>query len=127
MPDYREIGARLSGADVDRLRQAVTWVRTQHGLRMNDIAAAAGVEEHTLRNFVSGKSQRPADVFLGRQDAYFRSNSNLLPADFLANEDASSRPQVQGVGKFVRQGDIERLLPISERDLMRIYDRYSGA
>ena len=31
MPDYCEIGARLSGADVDRLREAVSRVGTRRG------------------------------------------------------------------------------------------------
>ena len=127
MTDYQTIGTELSGAQVDRLRSAVLWMRSRHRLRMNDIAAAAGVERHTLRNFAAGKSRRPADLFLGRLHTYLKSNSALLPADHLRNENVSSAAPVQGIGRHVRQGDVGRLLPMSERDLVRINDRYSGS
>lgn len=126
MMDYRDIGAGLSGDQIDRLRHVVPWVRSHHRLRMKDIAAAAGVEVHTLRNFVSGKSRRPADLFLGRLNTFFLSNAKLLPDGYPEANAASSASEGSSIGRRVWPSAIKRLLPLSERDLMRIHDRYSG-
>ena len=64
-PD-RDVGAMLSGAEVERLREAVNFVRSNRGLRLKDLARGCDSAEHTVRNFAYGKSLRPDNVFLGR-------------------------------------------------------------
>ena len=62
-PD-RQIGSLLSGEEVERLREAINWVRHHRGLRMKEIASECEAPEHTVRNFAYRKSVRPDGAFL---------------------------------------------------------------
>ena len=64
-PD-REVGSMLSGDEVERLREAIGWLRGQRGLRLKDIALGCDAAEHTVRNFAYRKSIRPDNAFLGK-------------------------------------------------------------
>jgi hypothetical protein len=125
-PD-RQIGSLLSGDEVERLREAINWVRRHRGLRMKEIARDCEAPEHTVRNFAYRKSIRPDGAFLGRLYKYFVNNRELLPEGFFSSEHEPDKPSGEGfLGKVARYDLIKMELPISETDLKRVYDRYSG-
>ena len=123
----RDVGAMLSGAEVERLREAVNFVRSNRGLRLKDLARGCDAAEHTVRNFAYGKSVRPDNVFLGRLMKYVASNRELFPDDFGAQA-AAQPPQSRegGIGRLARLDLIRMQLPITEGDVQRVFDRYSG-
>lgn len=125
-PD-RQIGSLLSGEEVERLREAINWVRRHRGLRMKEVALDCDAPEHTVRNFAYRKSIRPDSAFLGRLYKYFVNNRELLPEAFFSGESESdSAPQEGVLGKLARYDLIKMELPISETDVRRVYDRYTG-
>ena len=64
-PD-RQIGSMLSGEEVEKLREAINWIRRHRGLRLKEIAQDCDATDHTVRNFAYRKSVRPDSAFLGR-------------------------------------------------------------
>ncbi|MFQ5958310.1 MAG: hypothetical protein ACE5LF_02975 [Alphaproteobacteria bacterium] len=125
-PD-RDVGSTLSGAEVERLREALNWVRKNRGVRLTEIAAGCDVPEHTVRNFAYRKSNRPDNAFLGRLCKYFAEDREILPESFFLDP-RETRPQTPRdlLGRLA-QFDLIRLeLPITEDDLKRVFDRYSG-
>ncbi len=125
-PD-RQIGSLLSGEEVERLREAINWMRQHRSLRMKEIALDCDTPEHTVRNFAYRKSVRPDSAFLGRLYKYCVGNRELLPEDFFASEQEPDAAPAEGfLGKLARFDLIKMELPISESDIMRVYDRYSG-
>lgn len=126
LPD-QELGLRLQGDDVERLRMAVGWARQRRGLRLKDIARACDVPEHTLRNFVHRKSLRPANALLGRIYRYFRSKPALgkgIPE--LADLGFEESETESRIGILARYGLVRLDVPITEDDIRRVYERYSG-
>ncbi|MCZ6759694.1 MAG: hypothetical protein O7D29_04850 [Gemmatimonadetes bacterium] len=125
-PD-RHIGSMLGGEEVERLRDAIGWLREHRGFRLNEIALECDIPEHTVRNFAYRKSNRPDGAVLGKLYKYFVGNGELLPEGFFApgREPASESPD-GFLGRIARFDLIKRELPISESDLKRVYDRYSG-
>jgi hypothetical protein len=125
-PD-RDVGSMLSGEEVERLREAIGWLRGQRGLTLKDIALGCDAAEHTVRNFAHRKSIRPDNAFLGKLYKFITGRKELLPDDFFPN---GEEPHTQGRQEFTgRLGrfDLVRMeLPISEDDLNRIFERYSG-
>ena len=125
-PD-RQIGSMLSGEEIERLREAINWLRKHRGFRMNEIAFQCDVPEHTVRNFVHRKSNRPDSAILGKLYKYFVSNRELLPEGFLASDrERVSEPPDEFLGRIARFDLIKTELPVSETDLKRVFDRYSG-
>ena len=125
-PD-RQVGALLSGEEVERLRDAINWVRQHRGLRMKEIALDSDIPEHTIRNFAYRKSVRPDSACLGRLHKYFVSNRELLPEGFFAAGEEAIADIGEGLfGRLARFDLVKMELPISESDLKRVYDRYSG-
>lgn len=125
-PD-RHIGLMLSGEEVEKLRDAINWLREHRGFRMKDIAVQCGIPEHTARNFASRKSVRPDGTILGRLYKHFVGNRELLPEGFFAPDQTSiSEPPNGFLGRIARFDLIKMELPISESDLRRVYDRYTG-
>lgn len=125
-PD-RQVGALLSGDEVERLREAVNWIRRHRGLRLKEIASNSEIPEHTVRNFAYRKSVRPDSACLGRLYKFFVGNRELLPEGFFAT--AADRPTEPSEGIFGRIARLDLMkmeIPISESDLKRVYDRYSG-
>ena len=124
-PD-RDIGANLSGDGVEKLREGISWMRKHRGLRIKDVALDSGVPEHTIRNFTDRKSNRPENGVLGRLYKFMVSNRGLLPDEFLTiDRDLLS----QGADRVSRLPDDlikKKVLPVSEADLKRVYDRYTG-
>ena len=78
----RQIGSMLSGDEVERLREAINWLRKHRGFRMNEIALECDIPEHTVRNFAYRKSKRPDSAVLGKIYKYFVGNRELLPEGF---------------------------------------------
>ncbi len=64
LPD-RHVGSMLSGEEVERLREAIGWLRENRGLRLKDLALGCDSAEHTIRNFAYRKSHRPDNSFVG--------------------------------------------------------------
>ena len=125
-PD-RQVGALLSGEEVERLRDAINWVRQHRGLRMKEIALDSDIPEHTIRNFAYRKSVRPDSACLGRLHKYFVGNRELLPEGFFAAGEEAIAEIGEGLfGRLARFDLVKMELPISESDLKRVYDRYSG-
>jgi hypothetical protein len=123
----RDLGAMLSGEDVERLREAVGWIRRERGLKLKDIAIGCDAADHTVRNFAYGKSIRPDNAFLGKLYRFVAERLDLLPDDFLANgKETRSRGRDEAIGRLGRFNLVRMELPITEDDLMRIFDRYSG-
>jgi len=126
LPD-QEVGLRLEGDDVERLRLAVAWARQRRGLSLKEIARACDVPEHTLRNFVHRKSLRPANALLGRLYRYFSSRRGLSQgatgADDFGPEETESAARI---GILARYGLVRLEVPITEDDIRRVYDRYCG-
>ena len=126
MPD-RDVGSMLSGDQVERLRDAINWGRTHRGLKLKSIAFESGVPEHTVRNFASRKSARPDNAVVGRLYKFVAQNRGLMRDRY-----ATSRRDVQSPlaeGAFTRLPDDlikKRVLPVSEADLKRVYNRYTG-
>ena len=123
----RAVGSMLSGDQVERLREAINWGRTHRGLRWKGIAFESDVPEHTVRNFANRKSNRPDNAVLGKLYKYVVSNRGLLRETY----------STTGKGLLVEspEGDVtrlpddlikQRLLPISEGDLKRVFNRYTG-
>ncbi len=81
----REVGSVLSGEEVERLREAIGWLRGQRGVRLKDIALGCDAAEHTVRNFAYRKSIRPDNAFLGKLSKFIAGRKELLPDDFFAN------------------------------------------
>ena len=126
-PTDRDVGATLSGEDVERLREAIGLLRGQRGLRLKDIALGCDAAEHTVRNFAYGKSIRPDNAFLGKLYKFIADRIELLPDDFLANgKESRSRGRAETIGRLARFDLVRMELPITEDDLMRVFDRYSG-
>ena len=125
-PD-RQVGSMLSGDQVERLREAIGWLRGQRGIRLKDIAIGCDASEHTVRNFAYGKSIRPDNAFLGKLCKFIVGREELLPDDFLANGGAP-RPRARDefTGRLGRFDLVRMELPITEDDLRRVFDRYSG-
>lgn len=123
----REIGATLSGDDVERLRDAIGWLRSNRGFRLTEIARDCDAAEHTMRNFAYRKSIRPDNVFLGKLSKFVLARIDLLPDAFLA---AAQNPQPRGrqeqAGRLARVDLIRMEVPISEDDIKRVFDRFSG-
>ena len=125
-PD-REVGAMLSGDDVERLRETVGWLRGERGLRLKDIALGCDASEHTVRNFAYRKSIRPDNAFLGQLYKFIAGREALLPDAFLTNG-KGARPRGRGetIGRLGRFDLVRMEMPISEDDLKRVFDRYCG-
>ena len=124
-PD-RQIGAMLDIAAVERLRDAVQWVREHRGLKLKDIAASCGAAEHTVRNFAYRKSNRPDNAVLGKLSKYFLANAELLPQGYFA---AANGAEAEETARPARRELVRLLkmeLPIAESDLRRVFDRYCG-
>lgn len=113
-PD-RSLGSMLGGNEVEKLRQSIHWARERHGVRYREIAEGCSSPEHSVRNFVSGKSVRPDNAFLGRLYRFFASNRHLLP-----------EPLHEQTGRHVQSDMIRAVLPISDEDVKRVFDRYCG-
>ena len=125
-PD-RDVGAMLSGEDVERLREAIGWIRRERGLRLKDIAIGSDAAEHTVRNFAYGKSIRPDNAFLGKLYKFIADHVELLPDDFLGDsKEGRPRGRDETIGRLGRFDLVRLELPITEDDLMRVFDRYSG-
>ncbi len=123
----RDAGAMLSGEDVERLRAAIGWVRGQRGLRLKDIALGCDAAEHTVRNFAYRKSIRPDNAFLGKLYKFIAGHEELLPDDLLENgREARSRGRDEFTGRLARFDLVRMELPITEDDIKRVFDRYSG-
>ncbi len=98
-PD-RDVGSMLSGEDIERLREAIGWLRGQRGVRLKDIALGCDAAEHTVRNFAYRKSIRPDNAFLGKLYKYISGRKELLPDDFFANgKEAHRRGRDEFVGR----------------------------
>ncbi len=111
----RSVGSTLSGDDVETLREGVHWARTHHGVRYRDVAEESGTPEHTVRNFANRKSLRPDNAFLGRLYRFFAANRHL------------STRQPHEPASRIAQGDLIRaVLPVSDEDVKRVLDRFSG-
>ena len=125
-PD-REVGSMLSGDEVERLREAIGWLRGQRGLRLKDIALGCAAAEHTVRNFAYRKSVRPDNAFLGKLYKFIAGREELLPDDFLAKgKEARPHGRDEIIGRLGRFDLVRMELPITEDDLRRVFDRYSG-
>ncbi len=125
-PD-REVGSMLSGDEVERLREAIGWLRGQRGLRLKDIALGCDVAEHTVRNFAYRKTIRPDNTVLGKLYKFIAGREELRPDDFLANgKEARPRGRDEITGRLGRFDLVRMELPITEDDLRRVFDRYSG-
>jgi hypothetical protein len=123
----RQIGAMLSGEDVERLREAINWLRKHRGFRMNEIALQCDIPEHSVRNFAYRKSNRPDSTILGKFYKYFVGNRELFPEEFFASDrEQTSEPPDSFLRRIARFDVIKVELPISESDLKRVFDRYSG-
>ncbi len=123
----REIGSMLSGEEVERLREAIGWLRGQRGLRLKDIARSCDGAEHTVRNFAYRKSIRPDNAFLGRLYKFLAGMQEILPVELLAGA-TGAQPHARDeiVGRLGRFDLVRMELPITEDDLKRVFDRYSG-
>jgi hypothetical protein len=124
-----EIGSSLTAEDVDRLRQALQWVRSRHGLRVKDLAQNCDADIHTVHNFVAGKSQRPASAFLGRLYCYLRTHQWLLPDGFLDGKGqptAPAPPAASPSRRLLSSAGLQGLLPIDSGDNARVRERYCG-
>ena len=116
-----------SGEDVERLREAIGLLRRQRGFRLKDIALGCDAAEHTVRNFAYGKSIRPDNTFLGKLYKFVAQRVELLPEDFLASgTEARPRGRDETIGRLARFDLLRMAFPITEADLMRVFDRYSG-
>ena len=123
----RDVGAMLSGDEVEKLREAINWARSNRGLRFNDIARGCDVSEHTVRNFAYRKSIRPDNAFLGRVYKYLSGKTDILPMGFQpVAEDRAISPSEITYGRLARYDLIRMDMPIDEIDLNRVFDRYSG-
>ena len=116
----------LSGEEVERLREAIGWLRGQRGVRLKEIARGCDAAEHTVRNFAYRKSVRPDNAFLGKLYRFIAGERNVLPDGALSiagNTRSQARGEIGRLGCF----DLVRMeMPISKDDLQRIFDRYSG-
>lgn len=125
-PD-RKLGSYLSGAEVERLREAANWLRLHRGLRFKELAQACEVAEHTVRNFAYRKSVRPDNAVLGRLYKHLMRHREMLPEGFFSPVVAPASEPAEGlIGRLARYDLIKFELPIAESDVKRIYDRYSG-
>jgi hypothetical protein len=122
----RAVGSMLSGEQVERLRDAIGWVREHHGLRLKSIALESGVPDHSVRNFVSRKSNRPENAVLGKLYKFVVSNKKLLPEGYLDSGEDSQAPPEMALGRLPDDFIKRRLLPISDADLKRVFKRYTG-
>ena len=125
LPD-RHVGSMLSGEEVERLRQAIGWLRENRGLRLKDLALGCDSAEHTIRNFAYRKSNRPDNSFLGKLYKYLAGNKELLPAGHLTADAHVADAPDGSLRAFSRFDLIKMELPIAEGDLKRMFDRYSG-
>jgi len=124
---HRENGSMLSGEEVERLREAIGWLRGQRGLRLKDIALGCDAAEHTVRNFAYRKSIRPDNAFLGKLHRFIAGREGLLPDDLFAdNKDVRPRGREEFTGRLGRFELVRMELPITKDDLNRVYDRFSG-
>ena len=123
----RDVGSVLSGEEVERLREAIGWLRGQRGLKLKDIALGCDAAEHTVRNFAYRKSIRPDNAFLGKLYKFIAGRKELLPDDFFAKgEEAPPRGRGEFIGRLGRFELVRMELPITIDDLNRVFDRYSG-
>ena len=97
-PD-RQVGSLLSGEEVERLREAINWIRRHRGLRLKEIALDCDAPEHTVRNFAYRKSVRPDSAFLGRLYKYIVNNHELLPDGYLAGQDEAQATAESVLGR----------------------------
>ena len=112
-PD-RQVGSMLSGDQVERLREAIGWLRGQRGIRLKDIAIGCDASEHTVRNFAYGKSIRPDNAFLGKLYKFIVGRKELLPDDFLANGgEPRPRAREEFTGRLGRFDLVRMELPIT--------------
>ncbi len=111
----REIGSMLTGNDVETLRDAIRWSREHYGVRYREVAEGCATPEHTIRNFVTRKSVRPDNAVLGRLYVYLTANRHLLP-----------EPPHDRVNRLTQTEMVRSVLPISDEDVKRVFDRYSG-
>ena len=124
---HRDIGSMLSGEEVERLREAIGWLRGQRGLRLKDIALGCDAAEHTVRNFAYRKSIRPDNAFLGKLHKFIAGREGLLPDDlFAVSKDTRRRGRDEIIGRLGRFELVRMELPITKDDLNRVFDRYSG-
>ncbi len=123
----RQIGSSLSGEEVEKLREAVNWIRRHRGLRLKEIAQDCDAPDHTVRNFAYRKSVRPDSAFLGRLYKYIVKNRELLPDGYFASQ---SEAQAEALKSVLNQpaslDHIKMQGSITDSDLKRVYDRYSG-
>ncbi len=124
-PD-RDIGANLSGDGVEKLREGISWMRKHRGLRIKDVALDSGVPEHTIRNFTDRKSNRPENGVLGRLYKFMVSNRELLPDEFFTIDRDLLSQRADSVSRLPDDLIKKKVLPVSEADLKRVYDRYTG-
>src|SRR5258708_33429881 len=112
------VGLMLDSELVERLRAAIDWVRSQRRLGVKELAFGAGVAEHTVRNFIYGRSNRPSNLFLGRLYKYFIECGPLLPKDLLIpTAPAAESPDRPIPTILARLGLVRLELPISDQDL----------
>ncbi len=114
-PSDRSVGSMLSGDEVETLRDAVQWARKHHGVRYREIAEDSGSPEHSVRNFANRKSIRPDNSFLGKLSRYFAANSHFM-----------TRSALEPAGRIAQVDLIRGVLPVSDEDVKRVYDRYCG-
>lgn len=120
------VGSMLSGAEVEKLHEAINWLRKHRGFRMKEIALQCDVPEHTVRNFAYRKSNRPENSVLGRLYKFMVTNRELLPDEFLAIDRDLLSQSADRVGRLPDDSIKKKILPVSEADLKRVYDRYTG-
>jgi len=126
LPD-RDVGAMLSGEDVERLREAIGWLRGQRGMRLTEIAHDCDAAEHTVRNFAYRKSIRPDNAFLGKLCKFLARRTEMLPDDILeSGKEPRPRGRNETFGRMARVDLVRMEVPITEDDIKRVYDRYSG-
>ncbi|MGH6719918.1 MAG: hypothetical protein ACREER_11415, partial [Alphaproteobacteria bacterium] len=122
-----EVGLGLDPAQVEELRQVVAWIRGHRGSRLKDIARAIDQPEHSLSNFIRGRSKRPGNQFLGRLCGYFAAHPELLPDhSSFGRSEKSGRASSGTLGILARYGLVSLDVPISVDDVRRVYERYTG-
>jgi len=125
-PD-RQVGSLLNGDDVEKLREAINWIRHHRGYRLKEIAQDCGAPDHTVRNFAYRKSVRPDGAVLGRLYKFVVTNRELLPDNYFEGHGHDQSTALKSyLGQPASIDLIKMRGAISETDLKRIYDRYSG-
>jgi hypothetical protein len=123
----RQTGAALDQETVERLRRGMVWMQKNRGLRLKDVAIGCDVAEHTVRNFAYGKAARPDNTFLGRLFRYLAGFREVIPSEFAWNSEGSAGRDVRRHSARPLHYDLVRSeVQLDEKDLLRVYERYSG-